>query len=490
MCGLVMVLNSDTFFTGAAAWFQSALITSQVRGMDSTGMFQVSKANAVQMFKQASHASDFVQTQGAKTLLQTVGSAAATVGHVRHATAGAIVDANAHPFKVTREDGSVLVGVHNGTIEGWRGNVGAEDHDVDSEWLFTKLANDGAEAFAGFAGAFALIWQDSRTPGHIYVARNEKRELFYAFSANRKSLIAVSELGMLGWLADRHDIKLYKDQSNFEYFYFRPGRIYDFDLKDVGAFTTQEFAAFDSTRRKYEKPIVPVQNQNWRAQGSHSSNYARTGGYSSYGYGSYYDSHSGEYLERRQRERLDGIRRAVLAGRPDGGVNNTSTTGTTADLVDSDESQDQDLEAGMAAAIAAFSREGQTYIAKPVVTSAYPKEVDAAKSDGMFGLVVTPQALWYEEDEKSVYVDFDHDTDEGKVTLAGVIRNITKKRGNAMVFGPEGVREYTICGKFNEGRSGDFYVLSEIPPLKQAQKQRVLALPPPSTVVEGTKTVQ
>ena len=70
----------------------------------------------------------------------------AFVGHVRHATAGSVTDDNAHPFVVQGKTGEV-VGVHNGSLTGWRPTTGTSPHEVDSEWALKLIADKGVDAF-------------------------------------------------------------------------------------------------------------------------------------------------------------------------------------------------------------------------------------------------------------------------------------------------------------------------------------------------------
>lgn len=145
MCGLIASLvapNHQALHTDD--WFRESLIASQVRGLDSTGIFQLARNGQVYTAKAAQNASTFIRSNSvARGLIVDACKEPLTVGHVRAATQGGVVDANAHPFKVEREDKSYVVGVHNGTLKGWKDKEGGKDQDVDSAWAFNVFAKEG-----------------------------------------------------------------------------------------------------------------------------------------------------------------------------------------------------------------------------------------------------------------------------------------------------------------------------------------------------------
>jgi hypothetical protein len=263
MCGIQFVVNGNSYSNKTEEFLTDAFIANQVRGMDSSGVFQVdSKFNKngtrdVCFFKKACHGSDFIGYSAAKEILAASSRKPITVGHVRAATAGNVTHENAHPFVAIRPDGSRIIGVHNGSLQGWADNEGADDHEVDSAWLFNKLAKDGIAAFEGFNGAFALVWFDSLHPNSLFIARNDKRTLYYGYSEGDKVMFGASELGMLGWLMERNDIKVAKNANDIRFFYPEAGFVHEVDINNPRKIEKTPFATYDYTKKKYSKP-VPV----------------------------------------------------------------------------------------------------------------------------------------------------------------------------------------------------------------------------------------
>ena len=125
MCGIVGTVTTDNNPAKLASWLSDALITSQVRGVHSTGLFQIKKDHkSFRTFKRAVNASTFVEIKEADDIISDAGKFPLTVGHVRHATVGQKTDINAHPF-VAVGDRRTVIGVHNGTLQGWHGISGS-----------------------------------------------------------------------------------------------------------------------------------------------------------------------------------------------------------------------------------------------------------------------------------------------------------------------------------------------------------------------------
>ena len=227
MCGIVLAVNLNQWATRVPSWFKDAMLASQVRGTHATGVFQLDNTG-LDVHKRAVCASEFVKDSDALRIIGSSASVSATVGHVRHATSGSATDDNnAHPFVVEREDGSYVVGVHNGSLFGWD----KTDHNVDSDWAFHQIAKDGVDAFEKFDGAFCFVWHDSREEGKLYIARNHQRPFHFAVGEDGNTLLGCSEAGMLEWLNEKHGFKA-KDGAVFS---LEEDKLYTFDL------TTLEF---------------------------------------------------------------------------------------------------------------------------------------------------------------------------------------------------------------------------------------------------------
>jgi predicted glutamine amidotransferase len=397
MCGIIGTITKDTLSTDISGFLEDGFVASQVRGMHSTGIFQIKKEpGSFRMFKKAVTGTEFIDIKQAKDIIADAAKHPATFGHVRHATVGAKNDSNAHPF-VAVKDKRRVIGIHNGTLQGWRGKAGADGKDVDSAWAFHTFLEQGPiDAFEYFNGAYAFVWHDSEFPDHIFMARNEERPLHYFVSEDSQTLLIASELGMLGWLADRNKFK--RDNKNAQFFYLKPDKVYKFSLKDIGHYEELDRPKYDpSTTVIATTPArhTPYQGRygmlgdddawgNWR--GGRNPYY---GGYSTY--------MSQEHV-------LDACKAALKKARH---------------AIDDKAVDSAALQAGIEKAIAAFGEKkgfdawalvGEKYkIEDPNNRTATTQEILRAKNMGLYGLAVAFDAVMYDDDTSDTigetYVD-------------------------------------------------------------------------------------
>lgn len=227
MCGIHGVLTTSSGNRYSLTKFmEQAFITNAVRGMDSSGMFQIDRKKQAYYHKLALPGPFFIENKLTKAFLSDAGFASATVAHVRAATQGKVNIDNAHPFRAFKKDGSIILGVHNGTLTGWQYKPGARLFDVDSEWAINRIAEDGADAFEDFNGAYAFVWWNESAPDVIYMARNKERPLHFLLTEDSESMLFASEAGMLGWLADKNGIRVRNDEIHV----LEEGKLYAFDL--------------------------------------------------------------------------------------------------------------------------------------------------------------------------------------------------------------------------------------------------------------------
>lgn len=114
------------------------------------------------------------------------------LGHNRWATSGAVSNKNAHPFEFDK-----IVGAHNGTLRSVFNLDDSKDFEVDSENLYHHMNRHGVhDTIPIINGAFALTWYDKEEETINFI-RNSERTLFYAFSADKKSLLWASEKWMI-----------------------------------------------------------------------------------------------------------------------------------------------------------------------------------------------------------------------------------------------------------------------------------------------------
>lgn len=260
MCGIFFVLNNESNKQSKiAAFLRDAFITSQVRGVDGSGMAVIGGKTPVEkkhpfFFKTMINGSGFIEQGEVKGGISRAGDAVAALCHVRAATHGKVSAANSHPFRVLREDGSWIIGVHNGTLAGWERGPDAKDFEVDSEWALRMIANHGADAFEYFTGSFAFVWYDSLHPDKVYMARNDRRTLNFLVDESRKVMYGATEAGMLGWLAERNNITPAKDnKGSHEMYFLMPDHLYTFDLNNIGKYTAESLPKYN-----YQKLYPPT----------------------------------------------------------------------------------------------------------------------------------------------------------------------------------------------------------------------------------------
>lgn len=206
MCGLVAVISKQQsgFMYKDKTLFMQMLISDMFRGMDSTGVFGVNRHGNLDMCKDASPASFFLNKKDSNKFFDNVISDYhIMVGHNRKATMGGVTSETAHPF--IEED---ICLVHNGTLTNHKKLA---DTVVDSHAVCHHINAHGYKsALRNIEGAYALIWYDASNKT-LYFCRNSERPLHLVETADR--IYLASEEKMLDWLLSRNDVSKYTIQS-------------------------------------------------------------------------------------------------------------------------------------------------------------------------------------------------------------------------------------------------------------------------------------
>ena len=221
MCGIVGVVakSPSGLYSDQADIFEELLYADGVRGMDSTGVFQVSYKNKVNVLKQAANPGVFCATDSFQRFKKELPkSARLVIGHNRKATWGDITSKNAHPFDA---DGIVLV--HNGYIANH--NELDKDVEVDSQSIITALnkAENPVDAIGKLFGAWAIVWYNHGKK-KLYMARNHERPL--AIIHTDQFLYLASEAKMLEWVLSRN----VKWQRSFNSIELETNKVYEISL--------------------------------------------------------------------------------------------------------------------------------------------------------------------------------------------------------------------------------------------------------------------
>jgi glucosamine 6-phosphate synthetase-like amidotransferase/phosphosugar isomerase protein len=171
------------------------LLTSAMRGTDSTGMISVYKGDVL-VEKLATDPVSFMDTPNfQRCMLNTFNDNLGLIGHTRSATIGKVNKMTAHPHDFTN-----VVGVHNGTLTTWMHLY--KDAISDSQAIFGALdsAEFPAEVLKKLNGSYALVWYD-KISGKYYFARNNDRPL--SFIQSPEGLFFASEWVMLRFAMER-----------------------------------------------------------------------------------------------------------------------------------------------------------------------------------------------------------------------------------------------------------------------------------------------
>jgi glutamine phosphoribosylpyrophosphate amidotransferase len=220
MCGIVGFISNraDGATILDAKIMRELAIADIVRGYDGTGMFYRKKKSGdkdtkIWYYKGPKLATDLLSRYEWQAQLD---EARFCVVHNRASTIGGNTEENTHPFVEAH-----VVGVHNGTLSGWRGL--SSTARMDSHAMFVKLSDtdpDPAEVAQVLAsssvvyGAYSLVWWDHRIE-RLRFTRNYRRPMHMI--TTERGVFFGSELRMVEWILDRNEVHMYDSWSTKEY---------------------------------------------------------------------------------------------------------------------------------------------------------------------------------------------------------------------------------------------------------------------------------
>lgn len=454
MCGIIFAINSDYYSLNLDDWVKDSMLASQVRGTNSAGLFQVDVDGELLWVKDGVTPTDFVRSQEAARMINMSPSSAITVGHVRAATVGTISQENAHPFISERKDGTFVAVVHNGTLQNWRGHKDADQFDVDSQWLAHMLATEGHDAFEYFTGAFAIVWYDSAHPDHLFMARNKERPLHYMVANDNKTLLGCSELGMLGWLSEKHDFACTKDYPTP--YFLEEGKIYKFSTKNVGDFSVVEYPKY--VYRSYAPPaaLLPAQHSGycvpWYGSHTHNDDYYGDSDWGDWGSLRKYDTRMD--LEE-QEELLTGVKRALQQARMTKINVPVTNDSTDVDNIDAPPIEGEAPD---------YIDRGKIQLASVDISSASYAEREAAKSLKVFGMVVRFTGILHDPSTSEMIGTFNHFDNGEWVEQDAIIRFIPATLAARFMSDDNTTGQLAaVCG-VSMGRGDDMVVLAPLTP--------------------------
>lgn len=226
MCGLIGIAGDLDIKDEAV--FRLMLLMSSTRGIHSTGLAAIRRANNEIVI--AKSLGDPYQLFETKSFDKANNGCTSKVliGHNRSATVGGVSLGSAHPFRF----GSV-VGAHNGTVR----NVTAlekelgEEFKVDSQAIIAGLDKLGAkETLNKCDGAWALSWYNA-ADDTLNFLRNKERPLYWMRTKNKTKMYWASEVWMLQAIRDAFPAvigDLWTDVKGYSIFLFEPDIQYFF----------------------------------------------------------------------------------------------------------------------------------------------------------------------------------------------------------------------------------------------------------------------
>lgn len=234
MCGLVGMAGK--LETKDEATMKRMLVFDYFRGPDSTGFSALRNDNTFHSAKIASNPADLMSMDKFKTALSGYNSKV-FLGHNRAATKGAVTNNNAHPYTFQKDNGSYIIGAHNGTLsvpcwkelEEWLG----EKFEVDSMALIACIAKFGIEETSKkLQGAWALTWYDTED-NTLNWLRNKERPFWYSYTEDFKKVLWASEHPIIHASVEMsaNDYKLYESgEQHYRFFASKENWWYKFDL--------------------------------------------------------------------------------------------------------------------------------------------------------------------------------------------------------------------------------------------------------------------
>lgn len=244
MCGIYGIVNGSKFRKAEpdiVSYMKDAVVANSLRGMDSTGMFQMKRNGKVVWHKDAVSGTEFLKDSTALDLFRDTDDCRLTVVHNRAATRGAITARNCHPFQHINDDGDYVIGVHNGTLSpGWEREKNGLDTEVDSDWAIAQITHEGVDkAFQKIVGPSAFVWYSPREGEVLNLFRNAGRPMFVTFVKNEDRMLFASEYQMVEWLATRNTLQI--ESSIIE---LAPVHLYQFSLDSPRSFEKRKLDTF------------------------------------------------------------------------------------------------------------------------------------------------------------------------------------------------------------------------------------------------------
>ena len=208
------------------AAFKDLLYVAALRGRDSTGVIKVNGGNTAQYLKALGTPEGLLEMKSYDREIDTHGTKI-LVGHCRAKTFGTVSRQNAHPFHHDH-----ILGVHNGTLRAHYTMRGANSFDVDSDFLYSKISEEGIdEAMKEMQGAWALVWWNDEEKTLNFL-RNDERPLWFAYTKDKRVMLWASEIGMFWAFSRKHE--LFVDDKGKSFFQLPEHQLQSYKINAIG----------------------------------------------------------------------------------------------------------------------------------------------------------------------------------------------------------------------------------------------------------------
>lgn len=230
MCGIAGAY-ADNLSEYETTIVEHMIMTSGIRGMDSTGVFGVYSEKGKLHYnyhKDNECPHDFIAYGMQKGVFRhKKGIQKVAVGHNRAATVGKPTKKNSHPFSAPN-----VIGVHNGTISASLLKHSSL-YETDSEALYHEISDIGLDAMIKKLGrngncAYALVMLDKKT-STLRIVRNEERPLSFAWRLG--TLYFASENLHLEWCLNRYSgVNPRMAAVDYKAEEFKPFHVYEINI--------------------------------------------------------------------------------------------------------------------------------------------------------------------------------------------------------------------------------------------------------------------
>lgn len=209
MCGIHGYVTGKVRNVHADDFLSNGFVAGSLRGTDASGIAVINAAKAQSAWQKLPvPGSMFIGNNYVRTLMRDACDAnTIAIAHTRAATTSGVGIDGAHPFSVDDANGREIVGVHNGTLQGWGTKPNGNKYTVDSEWALNHIFDNGIKAFEDFTGAYCFVWWDSDEQDTLNIALNNDRPMCVGFT-KQEGMTYASEAGMLYWLMERNLIDI------------------------------------------------------------------------------------------------------------------------------------------------------------------------------------------------------------------------------------------------------------------------------------------